>query len=387
MKRQLALVVCAAVLCLAGATGPVLSQQSPGRPNVLFIMADDLNDDFGTYGHPLVKTPNLDRLAARGVRFDRAYTQFPLCNPSRASLMTGLRPDTVRVYNLTTEFRTAVPDVVTLPQMFKRSGYAVARVGKIYHYGNPGQIGTDGLDDKASWDTVVNPRGIDKDEETVLTNLTPTRGLGSSLSYYASPAPDEQHTDGKVAAETIALMEKHRDRPFFIGAGFYRPHCPFIAPRKYFDLYPLDRIPAPAVGREALTGAPAPAFFTSPPHWDVSETAQRETIRAYYASISFLDAQVGRLLDALDRLGLAERTIVVFISDHGYHLGDGGQWMKQTLFERSARAPLIVAGAAVGAKGRATSRTVEFLDVYPTLAELTGVQAPAVSKGARWCPS
>ena len=381
MKRRLALVLCVAVLCLAGATGPVLSQQSPGRPNVLFIMADDLNDDFATFGHPLVKTPNLDRLAARGVRFDRAYTQFPLCNPSRASLMTGLRPDTVRVYNLTTEFRTAVPDVVTLPQMFKRSGYAVARVGKIYHYGNPGQIGTDGLDDKASWDTVVNPRGIDKDEETVLTNHTPTRGLGSSLSYYASPAPDEQHTDGKVAAETIALMEKHRDRPFFIGAGFYRPHCPFIAPKKYFDLYPLDRIPAPAVGREALTGAPAPAFFTSPPHWDVSETAQRETIRAYYASISFLDAQVGRLLDALDRLGLAERTIVVFISDHGYHLGDGGQWMKQTLFERSARAPLIVAGAAVGAKGRATSRIVEFLDVYPTLAELTGVPAPGGLEG------
>ena len=181
-------------------------------------------------------------------------------------------------------------------------------------------------------------------------------------------------------------MEKHRDRPFFIARRLLRPHCPFIAPQQYFDLYPLDRIPAPAVGREALTGAPAPAFFTSPPHWDVSETAQRETIRAYYASISFLDAQVGRLLDALDRLGLAERTIVVFISDHGYHLGDGGQWMKQTLFERSARAPLIVAGAAVGAKGRATSRIVEFLDVYPTLAELTGVQAPGGLEGRSLVP-
>ena len=380
MKRALALASCVAVLCLAGSAQPVLTQQPTGRPNVLFIMADDLNDDFGTYGHPLVKTPNLDRLAARGVRFDRAYTQFPLCNPSRASLMTGLRPDTIRVYNLTTEFRTAVPDVVTLPQMFKRSGYAVARVGKIYHYGNPGQIGTDGLDDPASWDTVVNPRGIDKDEETVLTNLTPARGLGSSLSFYASPAPDEQHTDGKVASETIALLEKHRDRPFFLAAGFYRPHCPFIAPRKYFDLYPLDRIPAPAFGREALTGAPAPAFFTNPANWTVDEQGQRESIRAYYASISFLDAQVGRLLDALDRLGLADRTIIVFISDHGYHLGDGGQWMKQTLFERSARAPLIMAGSGIPARGRASSRTVEFVDVYPTLAALAGVAAPAWSR-------
>jgi iduronate 2-sulfatase len=386
MKRPLALIACAMVVCLAGATAPVRTQQPAARPNVLFIMADDLNDDFATFGHPLVKTPNLDRLAKRGVRFDRAYTQFPLCNPSRASLMTGLRPDTIRVYNLTTQFRTALPDVVTMPQMFKRSGYAVARVGKIYHYGNPGDIGTNGLDDPASWDTVVNPRGIDKDEEAVLTNLTPNRGLGSSLSFYASPAPDEQHTDGKVASETIALMEKHRDRPFFIGAGFYRPHCPFIAPRKYFDMYPLDKIPAPPFGREALTGAPAPAFFTNPANWDVSADGQRESIRAYYASITFLDAQVGRLLDALDRLGLTERTIIVFISDHGYHLGEGGQWMKQTLFERSARAPLIVAGPAVTAKGRASTRTVEFLDMYPTLAELAGVPAPGGLEGRSLVP-
>ena len=302
--------------------------------------------------------------------------------------MTGLRPDTIRVYDLTTEFRTALPDVVTMPQMFKRSGYAVARVGKIYHYGNPGQIGTNGLDDAASWDTVVNPRGIDKDEETVLTNLTPNRGLGSSLSFYASPAPDEQHTDGKVAAETIALMEKHRDRPFFIGAGFYRPHCPFIAPRKYFDMYPLDKIPAVPFGRDALSGAPAPAFFTIPADWDVSQEGQRETIRAYYASISFLDAQVGRLLDALDRLGLAEHTIVVFVSDHGYHLGEGGQWMKQTLFERSARAPLIVAGPACQPQ-RAVLRRESWSSSTCTRRSRSwrACRRRAVSKAARWCRS
>jgi iduronate 2-sulfatase len=180
--------------------------QTERRPNVLVIMADDLNDDMGTFGHPIVKTPNIDRLASRGVRFDRAYTQFPLCSPSRASLMTGLRPDTTQVHDLVTDFRSVLPDVLTLPQMFKRNGYLTARVGKIYHYGNPGQIGTSGLDDPASWDVFVNPRGIDKDEETVLTNLTPGRPLGSALAYYASPAPDEAHTDGKVAAETIALL-------------------------------------------------------------------------------------------------------------------------------------------------------------------------------------
>ena len=365
------------MVCFASlaAALPVSGQSPPGRrPNVLLIMADDLNNDLGTYGHPIVKSPNLDRLAARGVRFDRAYTQFPLCSPSRVSLLTGLRPDTTRIYDLQTDFRKIIPDVVTLPQMFRRNGYFVARVGKIYHYGNPGQIGTSGLDDPASWEQFVNPKGVDKDEETKLTNLTPDRQLGSALAYYASPAPDEEHTDGKVAAEAIALIEKNRDRPFFIGAGFYRPHCPFIAPRKYFDQYPLDTVAAPSPPRDSAL--PPAAWFTDPPHWGIGEQAQRESIRAYYASISFLDANVGRLLDALDRLGLADHTIVVFISDHGYHLGDQGSWMKQTLFERSARAPLIIAAPRITSKGRSTSRIVEFLDVYPTLAELTSLSPP-----------
>ena len=363
---------------------PQDTRPSPGRagqPNVLLIMADDLNNDLGTFGHPIVRTPHLDRLAARGVRFDRAYTQFPLCSPSRVSLLTGLRPDTTRVHDLTTDFRTTIPDAVTLPQMFRRSGYFAARVGKIYHYGNPGQIGTSGLDDAVSWEVAINPRGIDKDEEAQLTNWTPQRGLGSALAFFASPAADEAHTDGKVAAETIALLEKHKDRPFFIGAGFYRPHCPFIAPRKYFDLYPVDRIHSAGFTPEHLAGVPPPALFTNPPNWDVPDAAQREIIRAYYASTSFLDANVGRILGALDRLGLADNTIVVFVSDHGYHLGDLGQWMKQTLFERSARTPLIFAGPGVSAKGRASSRTVELLDIYPTLAQLAGVTPPAALHG------
>ncbi len=363
---------------------PTSAQAPVGKPNVRLIMADDLNDDMGTFGHRLVKTPNLDRLAARGVRFDRAYVQFPLCSPSRVSLLTGLRPDSTRVHDLQTNFRTGLPNVVTVPQMFKRQGYFSARVGKIYHYGNPGDIGTGGLDDPASWDTVVNPKGIDKDEEPLLTNFTPTRGLGSALAYFASPAPDEQHTDGKVALETIALLEKNKDRPFFIGTGFYRPHCPFIAPRKYFDMYPLDRIPAPAAITDS--GAPPAAWFTVPPHWGVNEQGQRETIRAYYASITFLDANIGRLLDALDRLHLTDNTIVVFASDHGYHLGEQGQWMKQTLFERSARAPVIMAGPGIAAKGRATTRIVEFLDIYPTLAALASVPPPNALQGRSLAP-
>jgi uncharacterized sulfatase len=363
------------LLSLLVAAQPAFAQQPPRRPNVLVIMADDLNNDMGTFGHPMVKTPNLDRLAKRAVRFDRAYNQFPLCSPSRVSFLTGLRPDTTKIYELQTDFRTILPDVQTLPQMFKRNGYMTARVGKIFHYGNPGQIGTSGLDDPASWDLVINPRGIDKDEEAVLTNLTPARGLGSSLSYYASPAPDEEHTDGKVAAEAIALLEKNKDRPFFIGAGFYRPHCPFIAPKKYFDMYPLDRIPAPRA--EPGSEQPPAAWFTTPPNWDVGVEGQRKTIQAYYASITFLDANIGRLLDALDRLKLVDNTIIVFMSDHGYHLGERGQWMKQTLFERSARAPLMIAGPGVTARGRASTRIVEFIDIYPTLADLSGLPAPA----------
>jgi iduronate 2-sulfatase len=374
-------------LALLVAPGQAEAQQ-PGsrRPNVLLIMADDLNNDMGVYGHPMVKTPNLDRLAARGVRFDRAYTQFPLCSPSRVSLLTGLRPDTTRVYDLVTDFRTILPDAVTLPQLFQRNGYAVARVGKIYHYGNPGQIGTSGLDDPKSWDDVVNPRGIDKDEEPKLTNFTPNRGLGSALAYYASPAPDEAHTDGKVAAETIVLLEKHKDRPFFLAAGFYRPHCPFIAPQKYFDMYPLDKIAAPKWADADVRDVPMPALFTRPPNWDVPEQGVRESIRAYYASITFLDANVGRLLDALDRLKLTDNTIVVFISDHGYLLGERGQWMKQMLFERSARAPLILSAPGVSVKGRASQRIVEFLDVYPTLAALANFTPPSNLHGRSLVP-
>ena len=377
---------CLSILAFLLGAAPTLGQQVRPKPNVLLIMADDLNTDLGAYGHRVVKTPNIDRLAARGVRFDRAYNQFPLCNPSRASLMTGLRPDTIRIYELQTQFRANVPDAVTLPQMFRKNGYYAARVGKIYHYGVPGQIGTSGLDDPPSWDAVVNPKGIDKEEEPLLTNFTPARGLGSALAFYVSPSSDEEQTDGKVAAETIGLLEANRDRPFFIAAGFYRPHCPFIAPKKYFDAYPLDRIPVPRVSSTDMARIPSAALFTTPLNWDIPEDGLRQSIRAYYASISFLDANVGRLLNALDRLKLTDNTIVVFMSDHGYNLGEHGQWMKQSLFERSARSPLIIAGAQVSTRNASSPRIVEYLDLYPTLAELTGLQAPANLEGRSLAP-
>jgi len=361
---------------------PTAAQRTPARRmNVLFIASDDLNNHIGAYGHSLVKTPNLDRLARRGRIFNNAYTQFPLCSPSRSSLMTGRRPDVTRVYDLTTHFRAALPDAVTLPQMFRRNGYVAARVGKIYHYGVPGGIGTSGLDDPPSWDKFVNPRGRDKDEEGLLRNLTPQRGLGSSLSYLAAEGTDEEQTDGIVATETIRLLEDHRDKPFFIAAGFYRPHCPYIAPKKYFDLYPVDKIVLPNEPPDHLKSVPDAAITTKPLYWGTSEQQRREVIQAYYASITFMDAQVGRVLDALERLKLADNTIVVFWSDHGYLLTEHGQWMKQSLFEESARVPMIIASPNAKAKGRVTARPVELLDIYPTLADLCGLPAPAGLEG------
>lgn len=353
---------------------PVIRAAQPKR-NVLFIASDDLNNCLGTYGHRIVRTPNIDRLAARGVRFDRSYCQFPLCSPSRTSLMTGVSPDSTGVHELQTHFRKNLPDVVTLPQLFQKNGYFAGRVGKIYHYGVPGQIGTDGLDDRPSWNRVVNPNGVDHTkEEPLLTNYTPARGLGSAICYHASSAKDDEHTDAIGAAAVIEMIEQHRNEPFFIGAGFYRPHVPWIVPAKYFDQYPLDKIQPPPFDEREMHQAPEWAYFTKPANWDMTTLQQREAIRAYYASITFMDAQVGKLLDALDRLGLAENTTLVFWGDNGYQLGEHGQWMKQTVFEWAARIPLLIGGAGVSARGRGCPRTVELLDLYPTLSEICALE-------------
>lgn len=354
------------------------------RPlNVLFIATDDMNNHLGTYGHPLVQSPHIDRLAKRGIRFDRAYCQFPLCSPSRSSLMTGMRPDTTQVFDLQKHFRKVHPDVVTLPQLFMRNGYFAARVGKIYHYGNPGQIGTPGLDDAPSWNVAINPRGIDKEQESALINHTPKRGLGSALAYLRADGRDEQHTDGIVATETIRLLEQHHDSPFFIACGFYRPHCPFIAPKKYFDLYSRERVPEMPVDLNYAKSRPKPALSSTQPWpwFGVTADEARDSLLAYWATISFVDAQIGRVLDALDRLGLAEHTVIVFWSDHGYHVGEHGLWMKQSLYENSCRVPLVVAAPTARGNGNSCGRTVELLDLYPTLADLCGLTPPDTIEG------
>ncbi|ODU00977.1 MAG: iduronate-2-sulfatase [Planctomycetes bacterium SCN 63-9] len=366
--------------------GGLPAAASQDRPNVLLITVDDMNADLGCYGHPLVKSPNIDRLAARGVRFDRAYCQFPLCNPSRVSFLTGLRPDTTRVFDLQTDFRkSTMPDVVTLPQLFMKAGYFTARVGKIFHYGVPGDIGTNGLDDAASWNQRFNPSGRDRTEQDKLKILSPVKRIGSSMTVLEAEGKDEEQTDGMTATRAISLMEEHAGKPFFIAAGFFRPHCPYIAPKAYFEPYPLDKITMPSEPPGHLdTLLPATKGSTVPyPYFGVTPDTAREAKRAYYATISFADAQVGRLLDALDRLKLSDRTIVVFLSDHGYHLAEHGLWMKQSLFEESARVPLIIAapGKTKG-KGKMSPRTVELLDLYPTLAGLAGLKPPANLQGA-----
>jgi uncharacterized sulfatase len=360
---------------MTAGTALAASAQAKPKNNVLFIASDDLNNSFSTYGHPLVHTPNLDSIAKRGVRFDRSYCQFPLCSPSRTSLMTGLSPDATGVYNLQKHFRESVPDVVTLGQAFQKNGYFVARVGKIYHYGNPGQIGTDGLDDAPTWNRRVNPAGVDKTkEEPLLTNYTPTRGIGSALAFHSSEAKDEDHTDGKVAMEVIRMMEEQRSQPWFLGAGFYKPHCPYIAPSKYFDMVPLSKVKLIPFEEWEMKIAPHWAYFTNPANWGLTERQRLESMQAYYACILFLDAQVGKLLAALKRLGQEQNTTILFFSDHGYGLGEHGQWMKQAVFEYAARAPLMMCGAGVPSHGKACGRTVEFLDIYPTLADLCGLK-------------
>ena len=354
------------------------------KPNVLFIAADDLSCALGCYGDPIAKTPHLDRLAATGTCFLNAYNQLPLCNPTRASVMTGLRPDTIKVYDLDRHFRDEVPGAVTLSQQFMKHGWWAGRVGKIYHYNVPASIGTDGFDDPPSWQNTINPIGRDKTDEHLVFNAEPHRKISAALSWLAADGKDEEQTDGMIATEAIKLMEEKKGEPFFVAAGFFRPHTPFVAPKKYFDMYPLKTLRLPYAPKDDREDIPTAAFAHNCPipHYGLDEVTCLKAMQAYYACVSFIDAQVGRMLDALDRLELTDNTIVVFWSDHGYHLGEhNGIWQKRTLFEQGAKAPLIIRNPKAGGKGQPCRRIVEFVDIYPTLTELAGLPTPKQVEG------
>lgn len=368
---------CLTVLPLTAMCVTVIAADA--QPNVLFIAVDDLAPALGCLGDVVAKTPNIDRLAATGVCFERAYNQLPLCNPTRASVMTGLRPDQIKVYDLDRHFRDELPDVVTLSQAFQQAGYHAARVGKIYHYNVPASIGTDGFDDPPSWNKTINPKGRDKAEEDKIVNAEPHRKISAALSWLAADGSDEEQTDGMIATEAIRLMKNQQDKPLFLAVGFFRPHTPYVAPKKYFDMYPVEELRLPYAPENDRSDIPTAAFAHNCPipNYNLPKPTLLKAMQAYYACVSFIDAQVGRLLDALQETGQADNTIVVFWSDHGYHLGEhNGLWQKRTLFEQCARSPLIIRAPEVKGNGRPCRRVVEFVDMYPTITSLAGVKAP-----------
>ena len=360
------------------------------KMNVLFIICDDLNCDLGSYGHPLVKSPNIDRLAERGMRFENAYCQYPLCGPSRASFMAGLYPDQTLIHRNAIYLRERVPNVKTMSEIFREDGYFATRIGKIYHYNVPKHIGTSGHDDPYSWNYTINPRGRDVEDEPKIFSLTPG-SFGGTLSWLAADGTDDEQTDGMIAQHAIEQLKQHAEdkKPFFLAVGLFRPHTPFVAPKKYFDLYPLDEIKVPTLPEGYLDTIPMPARKSvqrKKQQVNLKEDLARQAIQSYYASITFADAQIGRVLDALEETGLASNTVVVFTSDHGYHMGEHGHWQKTTLFENAARVPLIIAAPNAKAKGQSTKSLAEMVDFYPTLAELCEVPAPGHLSGVSLVP-
>jgi iduronate 2-sulfatase len=365
----------------------VLLLPAAERPNVLFIISDDLNTDLGCYGVK-VHSPGIDGLAKRGVRFERAYCQYPLCNPSRSSFLSGLRPDRTHVTDNAKVVRKEVPGLITMPQAFRQAGYRVVRVGKLFHYGVPGDIGTSGLDDAESWDAVINPKGKDKTVEDQIHTLTPKQ-FGGTVSWLAVEGRDEEFTDGIGADAAIAQLKELKGKPFFLAVGFYRPHTPYVAPQHWFSRYPLEEIvlPVPRLPSDNPPEVPKAALVSARKDQEtMTDQQRREAIQAYHASISHMDAQVERVLKALDELGLAKDTIVVFTSDHGYHLGEHGLWQKMSAFERSLRVPLMIAGPGVSDVGKTCGRPAELVDLFPTLAELCGITPPANLSGVSLAP-
>jgi len=388
--HQFPLRLLAGALALAASFVPSLLQAASDAPkNVLFIVSDDLNTRLGCYGDAQVKTPNLDRLARRGVLFNRAYCAFPLCGPSRNSFLTGLYPNSTGIIANAQIFRQSIPEQPSMPQLFRQKGYLAVRIGKMYHYGVPKSIGTVGHDDPASWEMQLNPAGVDRtEEESQIFSLTPGQ-FGGTLSWYASPKDDRLHTDGLHASDAEWVLErcaKDRSRPFFLGVGFFRPHTPYVSPNGYFQKYPEADMPLVKGVAEDQADIPAPALGSHKKEQEkLTDELRRKAVQAYYASISFMDAQLGRVIESLDRLGLSENTVIVFTSDHGYHLGEHGLWQKMSLFEESARVPLLVVAPGMK-KGVQAASPVSLVDLLPTLGELCGVPVPDNVQGQSLVP-
>ena len=370
--------------------------------NILFVAVDDLKPTLGCYGDTLAKTPQIDRLAARGTRFERAYCMQAVCAPSRNAVLTGLRPETLKIYDLGTNFRRRAPEVVTLPQHFKAHGYASHGLGKIFHVGHGNH------EDAATWSVPhfqaktigyalpENRAKVTREEALFENNREmPIASLPRGVAYESADVPDDEYADGKIAAEAITRLRsfKQSGEPFFLAVGFLRPHLPFNAPKKYWDLHDPKKFILP----ERTTppeGAPpfAPTswgelrqYKDMPENGPLPPEEQRTLIHGYYAATSYMDAQLGRVLDELDKLGLAENTIIVLWGDHGWHLGDHGMWCKHTNYEQATRAPLIIS-APGKTGGQATLALAEFVDIYPTLCELAGVGKPAHLQGTSLAP-
>ena len=359
-----------AVGAIAAAVTATAASAPATHPNVLFIVVDDLNTALGCYGNTTVKSPNIDRLAARGVRFDRAYCQYPLCNPSRASFLSGRRPEATGIYVLTTSARAALPGAIMLPQFFRRQGYFTAGAGKVFH--------SQRMNDPESWDFYADEKSVDPEE---LAALDARYGGGDGRpSAHVLTSDGARTRDGINVRTILRLMGEQAaaGRPFFLAPGFHKPHLPWTAPKKFFELYSAGSLRLAA--EPALEGVPAIALQTELSGFPQPDS-RVEAIRGYYACISFTDAHVGMLLDELDRRSLWPSTVVVLVGDNGFHLGDhGGLWAKLSAFDASTRVPLIMAGVGVPA-GRVVSAPVELVDIYPTLADLGGFEIPTSLDG------
>ena len=382
---------------------------SAPKPNVLLICVDDLKPILGCYGDKLVKSPNIDRLAARSVQFDRAFCNQAVCSPSRNSLLTGLRPQTLGIYDLGTNFRRARPDAVTLPQLFKQHGWRCEGMGKIFH------VGHGNTNDPTSWSTPhwnANVVAYALPTSKAKTGLTREEALFSNKSakdlprgaaYESADVPDNTYPDGALADHAIERLRAAKEKPaepFFLAVGFVKPHLPFVAPKKYWDLYDRAAFRLAEV-RTAPEGAPvyAPQFGGElrqysdiPDVGPLNDDLQRTLIHGYHAAVSYMDAQLGRVLAELEKLGLAENTIVILWGDHGWHLGDHSIWCKHTNYEQAARIPLLVAVPAGVADasikaGAKSGSLVETVDIYPTLCELSGLPAPAGLDGRSFVPT